>query len=122
MYDDETIVRVIPLDGCYMLQRYRVDFDDWRNMAVYDDEADANKRASKYSMTHISKQRHIYFGTNVRITTVKNEHGTDLIVSTLNGLAGNYIEQGRFNTNSDMAYTEAYSLASQLSDIKGALS
>ena len=47
MYDD-TIVRVIPLDGCFMLQRYRPDYDDWVNMAVYDDEASANKRASKY--------------------------------------------------------------------------
>jgi len=51
MYDNGMIVRVVPLDGCYMLQRYRPDFDDWINMAVYDDEADANKRASKYD-TH----------------------------------------------------------------------
>ena len=48
MYDNDTIVRVIPLDGCFMLQRYRPDFDDWVNMAVYEYEADANKRASKY--------------------------------------------------------------------------
>jgi hypothetical protein len=73
-------------------------------------------------MTHISRQTHKYFGANVRITTVVNEHGTELIVSTLNPLAGNYIEQGRFNTNSDMAYTEANTLASQLSTTKGAQS
>ena len=51
MYSNDTIVRVIPLDGCYMLQRYRPDYDDWINMAVYDDELSANKRASKYD-TH----------------------------------------------------------------------
>lgn len=68
------------------------------------------------TMTHISsRQQHKYFGATVRITTLTNEHGTELVVSVLNPLAGNYIEQGRFNTNSDMAYTEANTLASQLS-------
>jgi hypothetical protein len=47
---NETIVRVVPFDGCYMLQRYRPDIDDWINMAVYDDEKDALRRASKYTM------------------------------------------------------------------------
>lgn len=71
-------------------------------------------------MTHISRQMHKYFGATVRITTLINEHGTtELVVSVLNPLAGNYIEQGRFNTNSDMAYTEANTLASQLSTTKG---
>lgn len=68
------------------------------------------------TMTHIiNRQQHKYFGATVRITTLINEHGTELVVSVLNPLAGNYIEQGRFNTNSDMAYTEANTLASQLS-------
>jgi hypothetical protein len=62
---------------------------------------------------------HKYFGSTVRITTLVNEHGTELVVSVLNPLAGNYIEQGRFNTNSDMAYTAANALASQLSTMKG---
>ena len=66
------------------------------------------------TMTHVNRQHHKYFGATVRITTLTNEHGTELVVSVLNPLAGNYIEQGRFNTNSDMAYTEANMLASQL--------
>jgi hypothetical protein len=70
-------------------------------------------------MTHVSRQMHKYFGSTVRITTLVNEHGTELVVAVLNPLAGNYIEQGRFNTNSDMAYTEANTLASQLSTTKG---
>lgn len=49
MYSNDTIARVIPLDGNYMVQRYRPDFDDWCNMAVYDDEKNALKRASKYA-------------------------------------------------------------------------
>jgi len=74
-------------------------------------------------MTHISRQMHKYFGANVRITTLTNEHGTELVVAVLNPLAGNYIEQGRFNTtNSDMAYTAANALASQLSTTKGTTS
>lgn len=39
---------MIPLDGCYMLQRYRPDFDDWVNFAVYDSEAAALRRLNKY--------------------------------------------------------------------------
>jgi hypothetical protein len=54
MYD--TGVRMIPLDGCYMLQRYRPDFDDWVNFAVYDTEAAAFRRLQRYtqptSITH----------------------------------------------------------------------
>ena len=74
------------------------------------------------TMTHVSRQIHKYFGANVRITTLTNEHGVELVVSVLNPLAGNYIEQGRFNTNSDMAYTAANALASQLSTTKGTTS
>lgn len=47
MYD--TGIRMIPLDGCYMLQRYRPDFDDWVNFAVYDSEAAAHRRLQKYT-------------------------------------------------------------------------
>ena len=70
-------------------------------------------------MTHINRQMHKYFGANVRITTLTNEHGTELVVAVLNPLAGNYIEQGRFSVNDDMAYTAANALASQLSTTKG---
>ena len=49
MYSNETIARVVPLDGNYMLQRYRPDFDDWVNWAIYDDEQCAMRRASKYA-------------------------------------------------------------------------
>lgn len=70
-------------------------------------------------MTHISRQMHRYFGSTVRITTLVNEHGTELVVSVLNPLAGNYIEQERFNTIDDMAYTDANALATQLSTTKG---
>lgn len=73
-----------------------------------------NQRKAQ-TMTHISRQMHKYFGANVRITTLTNEHGTELVVAVRNPLAGNYIEQGRFVANSDMAYTAANALASQLS-------
>jgi hypothetical protein len=49
MYSNETIARVVPLDGNYMVQRYRPDYDDWCNMAIYDDEQCALRRASKYA-------------------------------------------------------------------------
>jgi hypothetical protein len=62
---------------------------------------------------------HRYFGSTVRITTLTNEHGTELVVSVLNPLAGNYIEQGRFSVNDDMAYTNANALARQLFTLKG---
>ena len=72
------------------------------------------------TMTHISRQQHKYFGATVRITTLTNEHGTtELVVAVLNPLAGNYIERGRFVANSDMSYTAANALASQLSTTKG---
>lgn len=48
MYDGIQL-RVVPLDGCYMLQRYRPDFEDWCNVAVYATEAQALQRASKYA-------------------------------------------------------------------------
>lgn len=48
MYDGITL-RVVPLDGCYMLQRYRPDFADWCNVAVYATAAQALQRASKYA-------------------------------------------------------------------------
>jgi hypothetical protein len=47
MYD--TGVRMIPLDGCYMLQRYRPDYDDWVNFAVYATEAAAHRRLQRYT-------------------------------------------------------------------------
>tara|TARA_R110000868_G_scaffold316316_1_gene577221 strand:+ start:210 stop:500 length:291 start_codon:yes stop_codon:yes gene_type:complete len=77
-----------------------------------------NQRKAQ-TMTHISRQQHKYFGATVRITTLTNEHGTELVVSVLNPLAGNYIERGRFVANSDMSYTAANALASQLSTTKG---
>jgi len=49
MFSNETIARVVFLDGGYMLQRYRPDYDDWANWAVYDDEQCALSRASKYA-------------------------------------------------------------------------
>jgi hypothetical protein len=52
MYD--TGVRMIPLDGCYMLQRYRPDFDDWVNFAVYDTEAAAFRRLQKYTQPPVT--------------------------------------------------------------------
>lgn len=47
MYDG-ILLRVVPLDGRYMLQRYRPDLEDWCNVAVYVTEAQALQRASKY--------------------------------------------------------------------------
>lgn len=46
MYD--TGVRIVPLDGCYILQRYRPDFNDWVTFAVFDDAESAIRRYSVY--------------------------------------------------------------------------
>jgi hypothetical protein len=52
MYD--TGVRMIPLDGCYMLQRYRPDYDDWVNFAVYATETAAHRRLQKYTQPPVT--------------------------------------------------------------------
>lgn len=48
---DPTVVRIIPLDGGYMLQRYRPEHDDYVNLHVYTGP-DALKRVLNRARTY----------------------------------------------------------------------